>query len=120
MCCPRVLICTLVDVRNVTALDAKPDTKSPIHWRLVTSYTVTFMTAAHRMIDHYRKRWMIEDYFRILKSAGVHLEDADIANPQVMLKFTALAIAAITTTQLLRARDNPAGQGLHVRLCLGF
>ena len=32
------------------------------------------------MIDHYRKRWIIEDYFRTLKSAGFHLKDADIAN----------------------------------------
>lgn len=101
----------LVDVREVAA----PDAVSPIHWRLLTSHAVTCMTAASRMIDHYRKRWIIEDYFRTLKSAGFQLEDADIADPQFMLKFTALAaIAAITVTQLLRARDNPAGQGLIV------
>ena len=99
----------LVDVREVAA----PDGISPIHWRLLTSHSVTCMAAARKMIDHYRKRWIIEDYFRTLKSAGFHIEEADIADPQVMLKFTALAaIAAVTVTQLLRARDNPTGQGL--------
>jgi hypothetical protein len=48
-------------------------------------------------------------------SAGFQIEDANIAGPRVMLKFTALAaIAAVKVTQLLRARDNQAGQGLMV------
>jgi hypothetical protein len=101
----------LVDVREVDA----PDGISPIHWRLLTSHNVACMAAARKMIDHYRKRWIIEDYFRTLKSAGFQIEDADIADPQVMLKFIALAaIAAVTVTQLLRARDNPTGQNVMV------
>ena len=101
----------VVDVREINS----PDSISPIHWRLLTSHTVTNIATARKMIDYYRKRWIIEDYFRTLKSAGFHIEDADIADPKVMLKFTALAaIAAITVTQLLRARDNPTCQGLMV------
>jgi Transposase DDE domain len=101
----------IVDVREIDARDGV----SPIHWRLLTSHTVTFIVTARKMIDHYRKRWIIEDYFRTIKSAGFHIEDADIADPRVMLKFTALAaIAAVTVTQLLRARDNSTGQSLMV------
>ena len=94
---------------------AAPGGISPIHWRLLTSHTVTDIASARKMIDCYRKRWIIADCFRTLKSAGFHIEDADIADPKIMLKFTAhAAIAAITVTQLLRARDNPTGQGLKV------
>ena len=108
---PESVALHLVDVRKVAA----PGGISPIHWRLLTSHTVTDIASARKMIDCYRKRWIIEDYFRTLKSAGFHIEDADIADPKIMLKFTALAaIAAITVTQLLRARDNPTGQGLKV------
>jgi hypothetical protein len=99
----------LVDVREIDA----PKGVAPVHWRLLTSHAVSSVGAARKMLDQYRKRWIIEDYFRTLKTAGFQIEDADIADPQVMIKLTALAaIAAVTVTQLLRARDNPSGQGL--------
>ena len=99
----------LVDVREIGA----PQGVAAVHWRLLTSHAISSVGAARNMLDQYRKRWIIEDYFRTLKTAGFQIEDAGIADPQVMIKFTALAaIAAVTVTQLLRARDNPSGQGL--------
>ena len=65
------------------------------------------------MLDFYRKRWIIEEFFRSLKTAGFQIEDADIGDPEVLMKLVALAaIAAVTVTQLVRARDNPSGQSL--------
>lgn len=99
----------LVDIREVDV----PADIAPIHWRLLTSHDVTDAGVARKMVDFYRKRWIIEDYFRTLKTAGFKIEEADISDPEVMLKFLALAaIAAVTVTQLLRARDNPSGQRL--------
>ena len=111
---PECVTLHLVDVREVGA----PDAVQPIHWRLLTSHDVSShdvssLGTARKMLDYYRKRWIIEDYFRTLKTAGFQVEDADIADPEVMIRFTALAaIAAVTVTQLLRARDNPSGQSL--------
>ena len=66
------------------------------------------------MLNFYLKRWIIEDYFHTLKTSGFRIEDANISDPELMLKFLAIAaIAGVTVTQLLRARDNPSGQ------CLG-
>ena len=99
----------LVDIREVDA----PPGAVPIHWRLLTSHEVNDSGVARKMVDFYRKRWIIEDYFRTLKTSGFRIEDANISDPEVMLKFLALAaIAAVTVTQLLRARDNPSGQCL--------
>ena len=99
----------LVDIREVDA----PAGAVPIHWRLLTSHEVNDAGVARKMVDFYRKRWIIEDYFRTLKTSGFRIEDANISDPEVMLKFLALAaIAAVTVTQLLRARDNPSGQCL--------
>ena len=111
MSCPKSVDLYHIDVKEV----GTPDGISPIHWRLLTSHTVTDIASAHKMNYRYRKLWVIENYFRTLKPAGFHIEDADIADPTVMLRFTALAtITAIAVTRLLRARDNPTCQDLEV------
>ena len=104
---PASVKLSAVDIREV---DAQPGI-TPIHWRLLTSHAVNDAGMARKMLDFYRKRWIIEEYFRILKTAGFKIEEADISDPKLMLKFAALAaIAAVTVTQLLRARDNLSGQ----------
>ena len=58
-------------------------------------------------------QWDIEEYFRTLKTAGFQLEDSELSDPEAFMNFaTMAAIAAVTVTQLLRARDNPGGQSL--------
>jgi Transposase DDE domain len=97
----------LVDIRETGGAPGI----APIHWLLLTSHAVPDIGMARKMLDYYRKRWIIEEYFRTLKTAGFRIEEADISKPKLMLKFVALAsIAAVTVTQLLRARDNPSGQ----------
>lgn len=90
-----------------------PKGAEPIHWRLLTSHKVEDFCMAHLMLDFYRKRWLIEEYFRTLKLAGFKIENARMSDPKVFMNFAALAaIAAVTVTQMLRARDNPSGQVL--------
>src|ERR1700730_17440305 len=61
----------------------------------------------------YRKRWTIEEFFRTLKSAGFDIEEADISEPEVMIKFVAAAaVAAVTIMQLVRARDGTTEEKL--------
>ncbi len=104
---PQTVGLHLIDVREVTP----PSGSEPVHWRLLTSPHVSDIGTARKMIGFYRKRWIIEEFFRTLKSAGFQIEDADIGDPKVMVKFAALAvIAAVTVIQLLKARDNPSGQ----------
>jgi hypothetical protein len=47
---------TLVDVREVS----RPEDGEPIHWRLLTSRTVTDFNEARRIVDLYRMRWTID------------------------------------------------------------
>jgi DDE family transposase len=106
---PATITLTMVDVRETS----KPDDGEPIHWRLLTTHGVTNLGEARRIIDLYRMRWTIEEYFHTLKSAGFNIEAADIGNPQVMIKFvTAVAVAAVTVMQLVKARDGTTGQSL--------
>ena len=99
----------MVDVREVSSShDGKP-----IHWRLLTTHVVKSPKQARRIVDLYRKRWTIEEFFRTLKSAGFDIEEADIGDPKVMIKFVAAAaVATVTIMQLVRARDGTTNEQL--------
>jgi Transposase DDE domain len=63
---PDTIALMLVDVREVSA----PENGEPIHWRLLTTHTVTSLGEAGGIVDIYRMRWTIEEFFRTLKSAA--------------------------------------------------
>lgn len=104
---PETVELHLVDIREIDA----PTGTEPIHWLLLTSHVIETFGQARLMLDFYRKRWIIEEFFRTLKSAGFRIEDAKMSDPAAFMNFAALAaIAAVTVTQMVRARDNPSGQ----------
>jgi hypothetical protein len=106
---PATVGLTLVEVRETAA----PDDGKPIHWRLLTSHAVTNPAEARRIIDLYRQRWTIEEFFRTLKTAGFDIEEADIGEPKAMINFVAATtVAAITVMQLVQARDGKTDQRL--------
>lgn len=106
---PETIALTLVDVREVST----PEDSEPIHWRLLTTHPVSSLNEARRIVDLYRMRWTIEEFFRTLKTAGFNIEEADIGEPMVMTKFVAAAtVAAVTIMQLVRARDGTTDQQL--------
>ena len=106
---PDTIGLRLVDVREAST----PEDGKPIHWRLLTTHAVTSLDDARRVIDLYRMRWTIEEFFRLLKTAGFDIEQADIGDPQAMIKLvTATAVAAVTVMQLVKARDGTTDQQL--------
>lgn len=106
---PATVSLTIVDVRETST----PEDGKPIRWRLLTTHAVTNLGEARRIVDFYRMRWIIEEYFHTLKTAGFNIEAADISDPKVMIKFvTATAVAAVTVMQLVKARDGMTGQKL--------
>jgi Transposase DDE domain len=105
---PATIAVTVVDVRETST---PADGGEPIHWRLLTTHAVASVAEARRVIDLYRRRWIIEEYFRTLKTAGFDIEAADIGKPQAMISFVAAAaIAAVTIKQLVQARDGNTDQ----------
>ena len=83
-----------------------PDRIEPVHWRLLTTHPVTDTAAAWQIIDWYRKRWLIEQLFRVLKTQGLRIEDSQLDSADLLIKLIAIATkAAAITIQLLQARD---------------
>jgi hypothetical protein len=106
---PASIALTLVDVREAS----QPEEGEPIHWRLLTTHEVSSLCSACRIIELYRLRWTIEEFFHTLKTAGFDIEAADIGDPEVMIRFVAAAtVAAVTVMQLVKARDGTTGQDL--------
>lgn len=105
---PETIAVTMVDVREIVS---PADGSEPIHWRLLTTHAVANLGEARRVIDTYRLRWIVEEFFRTLKTAGFDIEDADIGDPQAMINFVAAAtVAAVTVKQLVQARDGNTDQ----------
>jgi hypothetical protein len=104
---PESLPLKLVDVREV---DPQTGTE-PLHWRLLTTHSVANAEQAWRIVDWYKQRWLIEQFFRVLKTQGFRLEDSQVATADRLLKLVAIAAkAAVITLQLLQARDGRSHQ----------
>jgi Transposase DDE domain len=106
---PTTVSLTLLDIRETTT----PEQGEPIHWRLVTTHTIDSPSTARMVLDFYRRRWIIEDYFRTLKTAGFDIEASEIEDPDAMARFVgAVAVTAVIVLQLVRARDGGTHQML--------
>lgn len=106
---PNTVTLAVVDVRETST----PDGGKPIQWRLLTTHPVTNLVEACRIVDLYRMRWVVEEYFHTQKTAGFDIEAADISDPKVMIRFAAaVAVAAVSVMQLVKARDGTTGEHL--------
>lgn len=106
---PASLALWVVDVRETSA----PRDGKPVHWRLLTTHEITNAAEARRVVELYRMRWVIEEFFHTLKTAGFDIEAADISHPPAMINFVAAAaIAAVTVMQLVKAREGTTGESL--------
>jgi len=104
---PERVPLTLVDVREPDP----PAGREPLHWRLLTTHTVASVPDAWRIVEWYKRRWLIEQFFRVLKTQGFKLEDSQIATADRLIKLIAIAAkAAVITIQLLQARDGRGRQ----------
>lgn len=102
---PEQITLTLIEVIE----PAPPASTEPLIWRLLTSHAAPDADAAWQIVDWYRARWTIEQFFRILKQQGIRIEDSQLETADRLLKLAAIATrAAIVTLQLTQARD---GQG---------
>lgn len=101
---PKSVPLTLVEVVELNP----PAGEEAVHWRLLTTHNVFDKASAWQIIDWYRMRWNIEQFWRLLKLQGLRLEDSQLETAERLMKLTAIAVKAATVTfQLVQARDSP-------------
>ena len=98
---PRTLPPSLsVNVVYVWEVNAPPG-EDPVEWRLITSEPIDTLAQVLRVVDIYRTRWLIEEFFKALKT-GCAYEKRQLESLQTLL--VALALLAPVAWQLLLLR----------------
>lgn len=108
---PKTVAVSLVEVAEVDP----PEGVEPILWRLLTTHEVEDPAMAWQVVDWYRQRWTIEQFFRTLKQQGLRLEDSQLESAERLIKLTAIAArAAGVIMQLVQARDGRSQQSASI------
>ena len=68
---------TSLPLTLVEAYEADPPAGTePLHWRLLTTHSVANAEQAWRVVEWYKRRWLIEQFFRILRPKASVLKTA--------------------------------------------
>jgi len=79
-----------------------PDGEEPVEWLLLTTEAIATAEDVGRIVDHYRARWVIEEYFKVLKT-GCAFEKRQLESYATLKN--ALAILAPIAARLLLLRS---------------
>jgi hypothetical protein len=93
-----------------------PPGEVPIEWMLVTSEPVQTLDDATAVVDHYRARWLIEEYFKALKT-GCAFEKRQLTSLPALLRALALFMPMAWRLLVLRhlgraPQPQPVGDAL--------
>lgn len=102
-----------VKISAVEVLETGYTGKDSICWRLLTTRELTSVEQALEVVECYRKRWRIEQLFRLLKKQGFGLEETELESGWAVRKLVLLALnATLRLMQLLYADDVEGAQPL--------
>ena len=105
---PKATPVFLVEAREIDP----PADAVPAHWRLLTTHRIESFERARWLTGLYRKRWVIEQLFRTIKTKGFDIERVTMAEaPFEKLAATAL-VAGVSCLQLVQDRDGLAKRPL--------
>lgn len=115
---PSLQKCLDVNIVTVEELET-PEGMTPVSWRLVTTEPIDTPAQVEAVVDHYRARWVIEEFFKALKT-GCAFEKRQLESLRALVN--ALAVFAVIAWRLLLLRsmarrepDAPAEQALSPR-----
>lgn len=78
-----------------------------ICWRLLTTHDVNCFEDAMNVIECYRKRWYIEQMFRLLKKQGFEMEASQLESGWAIRKLVVFALnATLRILQLMYATED--------------
>lgn len=105
---PDAVAMSLVEAREI---DPPPGAPAAC-WRLLTTHRVESFAQARWIVGLYRRRWIIEELFRALKTRGFDIERVSIAEGPFEKLAAAALVAAVDVMQLVHDRDGRLGRPL--------
>jgi len=103
-----------INVVHVRELDC-PSDQEPVEWFLLTSEPIDTEEAVREVVDIYRARWLIEEFFKALKT-GCGMEQRELESLQTLTNALALCIPIAYQLLALRhlARSAPSAPAHHL------
>ena len=98
----------LVEAREI----APPPGVTPAHGRLLTSHRVESFEQARWITQLYRRRWVIEQLFRTIKSKGFDIESVSMQTAPFRTLCAMTLVAGISCMQMVQDRDGGARRPL--------
>lgn len=95
---PEELAVNIVYVRELDT----PDGEDPVAWVLVTNEPIDTPEQLEAIVDHYRARWIIEEFFKALKT-GCALETRQLESFETLTNALALFVPIAWQMLLLRS-----------------
>jgi hypothetical protein len=95
---PKLLSVNVVDVQEQNP----PPGCEPVRWILLTTEPIDSAASVEQIVDAYHSRWLIEEYFKALKS-GCAYEKRQLKSKQTLL--SALGLFAVVAWRLLVLRS---------------
>lgn len=91
--------------------DSVPAGDRPIHWVLYTTHQVEDVLTALEVVRWYASRWTIEEFFSLLKTKGLCLEESQLEQGIALKKLCMMsAQVAMAIMQLIKDRKNEHNQ----------
>ena len=98
----------LVEAREVDP----PPKVTPAHWRLLTSHRVESFEQARWITQLYRRRWVIEQLFRTIKTKGFDIESVSMETAPFRTLCAMTLEAGVSCMQMVQDRDGAAKRPL--------
>jgi hypothetical protein len=95
-----------IKVNVVKLLESNPPAgEKPIEWTLLTSEPISNNVQVLKVIDIYKRRWLIEEFFKALKT-GCRLEERLMESEQAWYNVLTLLLGVATHILNLRVSEN--------------
>jgi Transposase DNA-binding/Transposase DDE domain len=86
-----------------------PRGEKPLDWRLLTNHPVETLAHAQLVIEHYSKRWRIEEVHKTWKSGGCGIESSQLHSAAAVMKWSTLLFTVAIRIERIKylARTSP-------------
>jgi transposase len=91
---------TVIEVRESSRTVLEKE--KAILWRLITTHEIKTIDQAMQCVEWYKKRWLIEELFRVLKTKGFRIESSQLSSGEGLKKLLALTLEAAVKVMALK------------------